>query len=256
MPDRADLTSELWDAPRLARKLGVEVVAHAIVDSTMEEARRDGRAPLVHLADEQRTGRGRHGRRWFSRPGNLHATIAWPVRSERLPAAVLAAIQIEIALSIRAAGGPAVRCKWPNDGFVGGKKWCGLLAEDDRVGDRLLVGIGANLEELPAAPQLRAAALHDHWTPWPGRMTVAEILLGAALATLRGGASGIASRLARWPELDLWPVGTGIRVETPAGVQIGRYAGVAADGRIVLETPEGTVRVAAGQARRVRRRKV
>lgn len=231
----------------------MEVVAHALVDSTMKEARRAGRAPIVHLADEQRAGRGRHGRSWVSPPGNLHATIAWPDPDRRISAAALAAIQAEIARSIRAAGGPAARCKWPNDGFVRGRKWCGLLAAHDRVGEALLVGIGANLEEAP--PDLVATALRYHWTPWPGRMVVAGTLLAAAVAVLRNGEAGIAHGLDGWSEMDLWPVGTELRVDTAERIRIGSYGGVTPDGRLVLETPEGVIRIAAGEARRVRRRK-
>lgn len=252
MFDRARLTSGLWDAPRLTRRLGVEVVAHAVVDSTMKEARRDGRAPLVHLADEQRAGRGRRGRSWSSRPGNLHATIAWPDPDREVPTGILAAVQVEIALSVRAAGGPPVRCKWPNDGYVEEGKWCGLLAEHEPTAGILGVGLGANLEHAPAG--LGAAALRDHWTPWPGRTAVAEIVLAAALSTLREGGAGIRPRLTRWPELDLWSAGTAIRLEAAAGrVLVGSYAGVAEDGRLLLETPTGTVRIGAGEARRVRR---
>ncbi len=248
------MTSGFWDASALAGKLGLEVVVHATVDSTMEEARRVGRAPIVHLADEQRAGRGRHGRSWSSAPGNLHATIAWPDPDRRIPAAVLAAIQAEIAFSIRSAGGPAVRCKWPNDGWVGGGKWCGLLAEHARGRGTLLIGLGANLEHGPPDPELTAIALRDHWTPWPGRTDVAGVLLAAAVGVLRDGGPGIGRGLARWPELDLWPVGTEIRVETEERTLIGGYGGVAPDGRLVLETPRGIVRIAAGDARLVRRR--
>lgn len=253
MPDRARLTSGLWDAPRLARRLGVEVVAHGVVESTMEEARRAGRAPVVHLANEQRAGRGRQGRGWTSPPGNLHATIAWPDPRHELPAAVLAAIQVEIAFSVRAAGGPSVRCKWPNDGYVESGKWCGLLAEHDPASGILGIGLGANLERAPEDPEIGAAALRDHWSPWPGRTAVAEVVLGAALVTLREGAAAVAPRLARWPELDLWPLGIAIRLEAAGRVLQGGYGGIAGDGRLLLETPDGTVRLAAGEARRVRR---
>ena len=250
MPDRAGLTSEPWNGPALSRRLGVPVVSHGVVGSTMEEARRGGPGPVIHLAEEQRAGRGRHGRSWSSPPGNLYATIAWPDPDARIPATILAAIQAEIGHAVRGAGGPAVRCKWPNDGFVGGEKWCGLLAEHDR--GRLLVGIGANLEHSPTDPGLRATCLRERWVPWPGRVVVAETLVRAALFVLRSGAAGIRRGLARWADLDVWPRGTQVRVETGDGVRVGRYGGLAPDGRLVLDTPRGVVRLAAGEAYRVR----
>ncbi|MGH7562915.1 MAG: biotin--[acetyl-CoA-carboxylase] ligase [Gemmatimonadota bacterium] len=256
MPDRTDVTSTLWDAPALARKLGVEVVAHGAIGSTMEEARRTATAPVVHLADEQLAGRGRHGRSWVSPPGNLYATIAWPDPGGRIPPSVLAAIQSGITDAILRAGGPSLRCKWPNDGFAEDGKWCGLLAEHDRGGGRLLIGVGANLERLPADPDLGAAALKTHWRPWPGRAAVAKTILAAALSILRDGEAGIRRGLARWPDLDLWPIGAHLHVETGDRILVGRYGGVAPDGRLVLETADGVAQVAAGEARRARRQAV
>ncbi|MGH7549759.1 MAG: biotin--[acetyl-CoA-carboxylase] ligase [Gemmatimonadota bacterium] len=256
MPDRTDVTPELWDAPALARKLGVEVIAHGAIGSTMQEARSAVSAPVVHLADEQRAGRGRHGRSWVSPPGNLYATIAWPDPGARIPPAVLAAIQAEITHAIRRAGGTSLHCKWPNDGFAGDGKWCGLLAEHDRGGGRLLIGVGANLERVPADPDLGAAALETFWTPWPGRVAAAETILGAALSLLQDGEAGVRRGLARWPDLDLWPIGAALRIETGDRILAGRYEGVAPDGRLVLETADGVVHLAAGEARRARRQEV
>ncbi len=250
------MTSELWDAPALARRLGVEVVAHGRIGSTMEEARKVPTAPVIHLADEQLAGRGRHGRTWASPPGNLYATIAWPDPGARIPPAVLAAVQAEITGAVRRAGGLSLRCKWPNDGFAEDGKWCGLLAEHDRrEGDRLLIGIGANLERVPAGPKLEATALRAHWKPWPGRVAAAETILSAALSLLREGEPGIRRGLARWPDLDLWPIGAHLRVETGDRVLAGRYGGVSSDGRLVLETADEVVLVGAGEARRARRQR-
>lgn len=253
MPDRARLTSRLWDAEALSRALGIRVVAHAAVESTMEEARRGPPAPVLHLADEQRAGRGRHARAWESLPGNLHVTVAWPDPGRRIPAAVLAAAQAAVARAVREAGGPPVRCKWPNDGYVEDRKWCGLLAEHDGDAGALLIGLGANLDTAPADPDLGATALRAHWTPWPGRTPAAVVVLSAVLSVIREGEAGIRRGLALWPELDLWPHGTAIRVEAGRRDLDGSYAGVGPDGRLLLVTADGVVRVAAGEARRVRR---
>ncbi|MFN2420614.1 MAG: biotin--[acetyl-CoA-carboxylase] ligase [Gemmatimonadota bacterium] len=243
-----------WDRALLEEALGVPVVVYDVVDSTMTEAAADPRAPLVHLAEEQRAGQGRHGRVWASPAGNLYATVAWPEGADPFPAALLAAIQVAWAEAIAGAGGPTSRCKWPNDGVLGGGKWSGLLAR--RVADggsRLLVGLGANLERAPRlAAVLQPVALRDHWAPWPGRAAVGALLLDAALGVLRGGAAAVHERLTRWPRYDAFQIGAELRVDTPEGEQRGRYLGLSPDGRLRLEVDGADIQIAVGEAHAVR----
>ncbi len=247
------MTASPWDPERLGRRLGILVVAHDVVESTMDEARAEGPIPRLHVAREQRAGRGRHSRAWASPAGNLYATIVWPDPEERLGPGLLAAIQSEIADAIRGAGGPPARCKWPNDGFVGGRKWSGLLAERDGGRGILRLGVGANLESAPEGTAFEATALRTEWPEGPEPFEAASLVLAAALAILHDGESGIRRGLARWPAVDLWAIGDRLQVETPAGPLEGRYGGLAADGRLVLETGGKTTRIAAGDAVRLRR---
>jgi len=247
-----------WDAGALAAALGIPVVAHEVVDSTMMAAEADPRPRVVHLAGRQRSGQGRHGRLWSSPPGNLYATIAWTAE-ERLPPAVLSAIQVAWCEAVAGAGGPRTACKWPNDGLVAGGKWAGLLARrsDGPEGGRLLVGLGANLERAPSPEELGpdaapAAALADHWRPWPGRSAVGRLLLAAAVDVLREGSAGMVERLARWPIHDALEVGARVRIEDAAGERTGLYRGLAPDGRLRLATERSEILVSAGDVRRVR----
>jgi len=225
----------------------------------MAEAENDPRAPAVHVADSQTEGVGRRGRRWMSPPGNLYATIVWPQPEDPAPG-LLAAIQVAWVETVAGAGGPHTLCKWPNDGIVEGGKWAGALAR--RAGGRLLLGLGANLEQAPAElgegsePRgtLPARALADHWRPWPGLGTVACLLLAGALDVLREGPAGVAARLARWPLHDALAPGEEIRVETPDATREGRYLGVAPDGRLRLEADGALVLLAAGDVARLRAR--
>lgn len=242
-----------WEPGRLERRLGIPVVLHGVVGSTMDEAHADGPSPRLHLAREQRAGRGRHGRPWASPAGNLYATFVWPDPEARLGPAVMAAIQSEIADAIRGAGGPPVRCKWPNDGMVRGRKWSGLLAERDAAQGTLRIGIGANLEAVPEGPGLEATALLPHWPAGPEPGEAAELILEAALAVLEDGEAGIRRGLARWPAVDEWAPGDRLRIERSDGPLEGRYGGITTDGRLVLETLSETVRIAAGDALRLHR---
>jgi BirA family biotin operon repressor/biotin-[acetyl-CoA-carboxylase] ligase len=244
--------------PALAERLGVRVVEHGRIDSTMAAALVDeGALPAVHRARSQTAGRGRHGRGWESPPGNLHATIRWPEGEARFAPGLLAAIQVEWARAIRASGGPPVRCKWPNDGWLDGAKWAGLLAvrPAERPGE-LHVGLGVNLIAAPRGTEPAATDLRSHWPGWPGPEPVAALLIETALGVLADGPGGLASRLAEWPRYDAFAPGTRIAVEATGasarGSRTGTYLGIDADGRLRLAEETGEARIASGEARRVR----
>ncbi|MGH7566620.1 MAG: biotin--[acetyl-CoA-carboxylase] ligase, partial [Gemmatimonadota bacterium] len=234
----------------LEERLGVRVVGHGRIDSTMAAALRDpGPAPCVHLAESQTAGRGRHGRSWESPAGNLYATIRWPERGRPFPPGLLAAVQVAWVQAIRAGGGPDVRCKWPNDGWLGGAKWAGLIAlrPAERPGE-IHLGLGANLVAAPsevagpAATDLRSG--WPGWPGWPGSAAVAESLLSAALEVLRDGPEGVAPRLSDWARYDALVPGEPLVVECAGHHRTGTYRGVDREGRLRLEEDSGEARLA------------
>jgi BirA family biotin operon repressor/biotin-[acetyl-CoA-carboxylase] ligase len=239
----------------LEARLRVRVVAHGPIDSTMTAALDDdGPAPALHLSESQSAGRGRLGRGWLSPPGNLYATIRWPESEPVYPPGVLGAIQIEWARALRAAGGPEVQCKWPNDGWIEGAKWSGVIAvrPAGRPGE-IHVGLGANLVAAPPGPSdPPATALERHWPAWPGPEAVAELLLAAAVAVLRDGPPGVTGRLADWPLHDAIAPGARIDVEAGDRVRSGIYRGIDRDGRLRLVEGSGEARLSSGEVARLR----
>lgn len=163
------------------------------VGSTNDEARRrveDGTAAdlLVVTAARQTAGRGRRGRVWESPEGNLHASFALRIRrplSEAAQIGFVAALALAEALD-EVVPGHDVRCKWPNDVLVDGRKVAGMLLES--AGDGWLVlGIGVDVADRPAPGETLYAtmalaelgyggdtaqvltALCRHFGPWLGR---------------------------------------------------------------------------------------
>lgn len=143
------------------------------VDSTNLIARRMGLegAPdrTVILAEEQRSGRGRLTRKWFSPRGGLWLSLVLrPEIEARECSKLMAASALAVAETIREVCGLSPSIKWPNDILVEEKKVSGILLEleccDGRV-SFVVVGIGVNLNiglaELPEEVRALAGTLKD-----------------------------------------------------------------------------------------------
>lgn len=102
----------------------------------------------IILADEQTSGRGRHGRIWHTPPGAALAfslVLRTPADSPPWAYAPLGALAVHDAL---AEFGLQPAVKWPNDVLLNGKKTCGVLAEAHWQGSALngvVLGIGINI---------------------------------------------------------------------------------------------------------------
>lgn len=227
----------------LAERLGVpRVRSFAVVESTQDEAHRlagEG-APsgTVVIADAQRSGRGRGGRRWASASG---AGIWFSFIERPEDARALDVLSLRLGLAAASALEPfatgAVRLKWPNDLVVDAEKLAGVLVEArwrDGAPEWVTIGIGVNT----ARPDgdLRAAALR----PGVGRVTVLATLIPA----LRGAAARTGwlsdDELRAFAERDL---ARGRWCSAPAA---GQVVGIDADGSLVVRTAEGITRCRGG----------
>ena len=232
------------------------------VTSTMDVARRwvsEGRSapPFWILAAEQTAGRGRQGRVWRSPRGNLYATgvfaTARPLST--LPSlALVAGLAVVDALVPRLMRPERLRLKWPNDVLLDGRKLAGILCESERRGGQalVLVGIGVNLVRAPADVDLPATALAaEGLVPPAPAAFLAE--LAAAFARLRqvweeSGLSALKARYEEW----MWGKGQAVVVsdDGPEGRHVaGRLAGIDAHGALLLETPDGVMRIVSGRLR-------
>ncbi|MGH7713894.1 MAG: biotin--[acetyl-CoA-carboxylase] ligase [Gemmatimonadaceae bacterium] len=212
------------------------------VGSTMDVAATlgDQSAPAGTLivADAQRTGRGRAGRRWASAPG----TGLWLTLLERPnDATALAVLPLRIGARMakvleRWTAAP-IQLKWPNDLFVEGRKLAGVLIEarwrEQRL-DWVAIGIGINLtrpEDVPGAAHLTSDATR--------RAVLAELIPALrAAAVARGPLTAM--------ELDAYAArdyARGKRCRAPAP---GVVLGIAEGGELVVETTAGRERYLTG----------
>jgi BirA family biotin operon repressor/biotin-[acetyl-CoA-carboxylase] ligase len=207
------------------------------MDVAAELAEAGAPAGTLVLADAQASGRGRAGRRWESPKGEG----IWLTLLERLnDADALDVLSLRIGLRVARAlerFSPAlVGLKWPNDIYLPAGKLGGTLVETRWHGTRpewTAIGIGINVRSSGHAagamlgagvsrldvlgelvPQVRAAAAAR------GRLTSSELSDFAARDVAVG-------RTCREP----W---------------VGRVAGIASDGALLIETTHGVKRILEG----------
>jgi len=143
----------------------------AVTDSTNDEALRraaegTGTPPFWITAERQTGGKGRRGRQWVSEPGNLFASLAYPVaglpsETGRLP--LVAAVAVREALANLVGARSPVAIKWPNDVLVGGRKLCGILIEQHVIAatELVVIGIGVNIGSRPEIARYPTACLAE-----------------------------------------------------------------------------------------------
>jgi BirA family transcriptional regulator, biotin operon repressor / biotin---[acetyl-CoA-carboxylase] ligase len=237
---------------------GYRLLRYDSIGSTNDGAKslaRDGAAEgTLVWAGEQTAGRGRRGRLWLSPPGNLYVSIVMRPAAAPARAAQLGFVAaLALAESVGALCGTAldIRCKWPNDILVAGRKLAGILLEseitDDRTVDFVVIGAGANLASQPNDVEYPATSLAEQGFP---EVDPAQLLQ----AFIRGF-----DRWARiWREEGFAPIraawlaraaglGTEIRVRLERSTLFGRFLDLDEGGSLVIETGQGHRRISAGE---------
>lgn len=147
------LSTELKDALK-TKILGNQIHTFQSLGSTNDVAFRlaEAGAPegTIIVAEKQTAGRGRLSRKWYS-PAGLGIWLSLILRPQ-IPLASVPALSLCASLAcVRTAQqltGKAPLIKWPNDAYLNGKKFSGVLtelsAELDRV-NFVVLGIGINV---------------------------------------------------------------------------------------------------------------
>lgn len=142
-----------WELARVLHTsfVGRQVVYHETVDSTQNLALSLAGKPdshgMVVIAEQQKSGRGRQKRKWFSPKGGIWLSI---VLKPQIPTSKMTLLPFVAALAVCDAikvTGIDARLKWPNDVMVSGRKVAGILldvsAEVDEI-NYAVIGIGIN----------------------------------------------------------------------------------------------------------------
>lgn len=237
MRSAADGTATLdgITAGELAEQLAVpRVDLHASVSSTLDVAHTiaaDAPSGTVIVADEQTSGRGRHGRRWASPAGaGLWLTLIERPTDARALDVLALRCGLYGAEALDALAPAAIGVKWPNDLYVRGAKLAGILIETRWRGtapDWVAIGFGLNV----AAPPLEGAIGLVPGTTRLGALARLVPALRRAAAASRHLSD---DELARWRARD---VAQGRRSTEPAE---GRVVGITAAGELRITRDDGS----------------
>lgn len=208
---------------------------------------------LAVLARRQTQGRGTNGRAWHSPVGNLYLSVLLrPDEPARNVAewSLLAAVTLAEALAGLLPDPGALGLKWPNDVLLDGAKLAGILTESvatpEGTLDCIVVGFGVNVAVAPDLPDRQTACLAAVMAP-PG----VEAIAWAVLDRLddwrrRRVQEGFAPVRAAWLARGPLP-GTPVALRVGEATRRGAFAGLGADGSLLLATGGGVQAFAAGE---------
>jgi BirA family biotin operon repressor/biotin-[acetyl-CoA-carboxylase] ligase len=264
--DAAALQADLIRPGRLWREITVVGTTGSTNADLAVRAAQGAPEGTVLAAEEQLAGRGRMGRQWVS-PARSAVMVSVLLR----PAAIAPARRgwlpllagVAAATAVRQSAGVSAVLKWPNDLLVGERKLAGILAEQS--GDAVVVGLGLNVSateaELPdTGPGAPAAtSLRLEGATGLDRTALLAVLLAeferwyrAWGQTVPPGDPAASGLRAAYLEL-CTTVGREVRVERAGGQSVtARATGLDSDGRLVIEGPEGSEAVSAGDVRHLR----
>jgi len=244
---------------------GYRLAAFDTVGSTNAEglafARAGDPGRLWVASLHQTAGRGRRGRPWFAKPGNLAASLllVTPVAAEVAASlsfvAGLALADAIVALApglggAAGAGDGRITVKWPNDVMGDGGKLSGILLEAERLADgrtAIVVGIGVNVTHVPPDLPYKAASLSALGLDVDGERVLAALTdAWHALAEVWDDGRGFPEIRTRWLR---WGAGIGGPVAVKLGNEVisGTFETIDETGRLMVRAADGTLRaVAAG----------
>ena len=240
------------DSDRLLRESFVARVEHyPVLGSTNDRARQcaatpSGPLPLLIVADQQTAGRGRGANRWWTGRGGLACSLlidsrAFEIGPPQGPLVALAAGLAVVQTVAPLLPDETAGIHWPNDVIAAGRKLAGVLIEVVPA-NLHVIGIGLNvnntIQEAPEDVRRVAVTLRD--------LTDKEHDLTTVLLDVLGHLEGVLRRLAAAPaqiaaEADRLCLQRGRVLTLRQGRRTvsGRCLGIAPDGALILETPQG-----------------
>tara|TARA_Y100000768_G_C23894029_1_gene641622 strand:- start:333 stop:896 length:564 start_codon:yes stop_codon:yes gene_type:complete len=120
--------------------------------------------PTLVTTEKQTNGRGRVGKKWISKKGNLFISLFFKFDQRKInfkQYAILNAFLLKKVISKVIS--KKIKIKWPNDLLFNKKKFCGILQEVIKFNnsDYLIVGIGLNTNIVPQNKSFKSTCLKN-----------------------------------------------------------------------------------------------
>ncbi|TWT81092.1 Bifunctional ligase/repressor BirA [Planctomycetes bacterium CA13] len=215
--------------------------------------------PRLYLADRQTSGRGRQGNSWLSGADSLTFSLTIDFDSVREPSAKLLSLAAGVATAraIEFEFAPVkTMLKWPNDVYLSGGKLAGILIETSQAfSDRLVIGIGMNVNDSPTLDSYEVGAKPNSLYAVTGRRSTRYSLLEPIVASL----VKTVDQLRQSPSIILgefrqrcFLTGKQIRFNQLGQDCQGYCRGIADDGELMIQTSQGLRLCDSGAIRMVR----
>ena len=120
--------------------------------------------PTLITSERQTKGRGRIGKKWISKKGNLFISLFFKIDQKKInfrQFAILNALLLKKVISKIIL--KKIQIKWPNDLLLSKMKFCGILQEVIKFNnfDYLIIGIGVNTNIVPQNKSFDSTSLKN-----------------------------------------------------------------------------------------------
>ena len=120
--------------------------------------------PTLITSERQTKGRGRIGKKWISKKGNLFISLFFKIDQKKInfrQFAILNALLLKKVISKIIL--KKIQIKWPNDLLLRKMKFCGILQEVIKFNnfDYLIIGIGVNTNIVPQNKSFDSTSLKN-----------------------------------------------------------------------------------------------
>ena len=133
-------------------------------DTALNLIKKNFPEPTLIISEKQTKGRGRVGKKWISKKGNLFISLFFKFDQKKInfkQFAILNAFLLKKVISKIVS--KKIKIKWPNDLLLNKKKFCGILQEVIKFDnfDYLIVGIGLNTNTSPQNKSFKSTSLKN-----------------------------------------------------------------------------------------------
>ena len=243
--EEEQILAEMPDVIRAAAHPRFEI--HRDIDSTNEQVLKllEPGQLYICLAERQKAGRGRRGRRWVSPFGrNVYLTIG---RYMKGPMSALEGLSLVVGMQavdvLRELGLRGVGLKWPNDLLLEDGKFGGILVElksQEDQGIGVVIGTGINL----AIGVHDAELIDQSWSAVSSNTAMSRnVLAGRFAARLVEAVDefdryGFNPFVEKWQDYNLY-AGQPVKIIRGAEEVTGLDRGIDEYGNLLLETDAG-----------------